>query len=287
MSVSAHAAATRVMDSEGCDPEFWGVLEGRASIEAERENEAAWRLILKPDSVLQYSCFAQHVTALGVAADVMFSDRETAPLYTSHALVAPRLPPATPIPLGPNGPDPLVPLPPNYQDALDDMLEDIVVEPMEEYLDTNFGHNYAGGLHPTGGVCAHMAAVWQFVKCEDFNQDLFVNDFDFPSTDIRAIPSVASGRVPYGGGCSNHATKISDLFLIANPPPASPPVAGGIETPPTADLWYNPRMHRTGGSCAAAFPIPTGITVSHGGGNYADAVCSVPGCYYTRGGCAP
>jgi len=42
-----------------CDEDFWGVMDARAWMEGKREMEVAQRLILKPDSVLEYSCFAK------------------------------------------------------------------------------------------------------------------------------------------------------------------------------------------------------------------------------------
>ncbi len=40
-----------------CDQDFLDVMEARAWMEGKREMEVAQRLILKPDSVLEYSCF--------------------------------------------------------------------------------------------------------------------------------------------------------------------------------------------------------------------------------------
>lgn len=56
-----------------CDSEFMSVMEARATMEGEREIEMAETLILKPDSVLAYSCFSGEIQTLNTAAQTMLS----------------------------------------------------------------------------------------------------------------------------------------------------------------------------------------------------------------------
>lgn len=56
-----------------CDSAFMNVMEARATMEGEREIEMAETLILKPDSVLAYSCFSGELRNLSTAAQSMLS----------------------------------------------------------------------------------------------------------------------------------------------------------------------------------------------------------------------
>lgn len=59
-----------------CDQAFLDVMEARAWMEGKREMEIAQRLILKPDSVLEYSCFNQRASQLQNANLFSSSGRE-------------------------------------------------------------------------------------------------------------------------------------------------------------------------------------------------------------------
>ncbi len=70
-----------------CDGDFYNVMSNRAWMESEREMEVAQRLILKPDSVLEYSCFDQILEANAQNTNFaptgsMIADLISAPLDT-------------------------------------------------------------------------------------------------------------------------------------------------------------------------------------------------------------
>ena len=56
LSAPVHA---EVVPGSSCDVDVYKVLSDRAWMEGQREMEIAQKLILKPDSVLEYSCFSQ------------------------------------------------------------------------------------------------------------------------------------------------------------------------------------------------------------------------------------
>jgi len=280
--IHVRAAAAPIEESPGCDPEFWDVLEARTWLEGQREVEAASRLILKADSVLQYTCFNDRISELASAADWIFSDRVVgAPLFTNHPMWRQRHPPPpgvagaspfTPIYLGPNGPDP----PGGAFTALelDKHLNNLVRGPMNTYLGNNFNHTYGGGLGPVGGVCMSMNTVWNFLRCQDYDKDLFISLKDMPGNDPRTLPYTC----PNAGA---RTAKWNLNLLKAFPPPSLPAALGGMDL----KEHYNNRMNNNGG-CSGAFPISTGVVVKMGGGNHPDAVCSIPGCSYDgSGGC--
>lgn len=67
-----------------CDPDFWEVMDARAWMEGSREMEMAQRLILKPDSVLEYSCFDARKDQL--SGGLSFSSGNAISLMISGAL---------------------------------------------------------------------------------------------------------------------------------------------------------------------------------------------------------
>lgn len=58
------ASYAAIVPDTACDSEFLDVIEARSWMEGKREMEAAQLIILKPDSVLEYSCFEQQLNAL-------------------------------------------------------------------------------------------------------------------------------------------------------------------------------------------------------------------------------
>ncbi len=57
-----------------CDPNYYKSLEARAWLEAQREITQNQNLILKPDSVLEYTCFDKHLGVLAAQAPSLFSE---------------------------------------------------------------------------------------------------------------------------------------------------------------------------------------------------------------------
>ena len=283
--VSVFAGA--VIDSPGCDPDFYDVIEARSWLEGQREVETAERLILKPDSVLEYSCFDDYVTMLGNAANLMFSDRVavSAPLFPAHPPAVIRPPiggtiPQPPLNLGLSGPNPPGAPPFLLSSDLDNALNNVVRTPSFTFLGTNFGHTYAGGTYagvpPGAASCNAMNAVWMFLKCQDFDINTFRTFLELSLFDPRTVPTPCNDP--------GRGTRWANALAAAFPVPSFPTLPGGIDIVNPADRVYNTRMlHRTAG-CSAAVPIPTGVQIIGTAGPVADAVCSVPGCSYNGSG---
>lgn len=277
------AGSTRPIElSPGCDPEFYDVMAARSWLEGQREVEVAERLILKPDSVLEYSCFDDRVAELGAGANLMFSDNVAAPgpLFTNHGTGASRPdimgPPAVPqadIPIGDPGPNPPGTPPVLLSSQTDNSLNLTVRTPYFGYAGVNFGHVYGGGTYaaipPPAASCNAMNAVWLFLKCQDFDKNQFRTLRELSLVDPRDMPLPCND--PNRG--TNWANNLAAAF----------PNAG---TPGAIDLFdaYLPKAKaRVAGSCSED-PIPTGVQVSAPGGPYDDAVCPTPGCYYDGSG---
>lgn len=254
-------AATPVPIAEGvgCDPAFAKVLGHRAWLEGEREVEAAQRILLKADSVLQYSCFVGQATAAGLAANMMFSDNVTSTTLFKG------------LPLSPFGPNP-PPLGSFNGSELEAYLRLIAMGPPAgtgpggNYLALNFGHKFAGGFYSTGGPCAAMAQVWRFVKCSDFNMDWFKTFEELAAADPRTQPWACNSAA------RNQAW--ADAMAGAFPVPSTPAASGGMDR----TIHNNQKMF--GANCSQSKPIPTGISVKRNGSDLKDHVCPSPGCYY-------
>ena len=229
----AQPPAATAVDPGGCDPEFMGVMESRAWLEGQREVEIAERLILKPDSVLEYSCFDTRINEMA-----------------SNSV---------------------------FQDSVSTALGNIVGTPAATYINTNFGHGFAGGTYSGAAppACGAMNAVWSFLKCQDFDIGMFLTFQELAASggDPRDVP------VP----CPNagaRSTLWNNMITAANPPPATPAAVGGMDDTVT----FNPMV--MGGACSGG-AIETGVIVQRPGGDISDAVCATPGCYYNGSGCTP
>lgn len=252
-----------------CSSDYYDVLRARSWLEGKREMEAAQFFILKPDSVLEYSCFDEEVKWLAAVADRMFSDNVTSGnLFNSPALsFSPKdsFQPTITSPTGPN--------PPGGMDnhTLDNMLQLLVLDALNAYLSTNFGHTLGGGTVANGGgFCGAMNYVWHELKCANFDTSYFMTFSELAAFDPRTRP-VACGE-------ANRTAKWNAAIAAAFPVPATPAALGGMD----AVVSYNSKI-MLGASCLNQ-PIPTGVIIDEDGSGPGvarpDAVCSTPGCYY-------
>ncbi len=145
----AQGYAVGIIENPGCDPDFMTVVEDRAWMEGQREVEMAERLILKPDSVLEYSCFNELVNELAVAGSV-FSDS------------------------------------PSLNASFEQIVYTPLAEYIDQnFAHTFAGGTYTGAAT---APCAAMNAVWDFSRCSDFNIDYFQTFQELAASDPRTVP---------------------------------------------------------------------------------------------------
>ena len=200
-----------------------------------------------------------------LAADFLFSDNVDSSLLITF-----------------DGPDP-----PGGIDSgtLDDMINPAVRDPLFSYLATNFFHNSAGGTGPLLPLCTSMNQVWEFLRCENFDEGNLPEFLEFrdPLTtdpyiseddkDPRRQISAALLRCAESG----RQDKWEDAIDAVHPLPEPFPADGTLELP----IGYSPFMNPT--RCRSALAIPTGIMIDVGGGRMEpDAACTAPGCSYDR-----
>ncbi|MCB1532625.1 MAG: hypothetical protein KDJ35_07135 [Alphaproteobacteria bacterium] len=281
-SVLSLSAWAEVLPGTSCDTQVYDVLSDRAWMEGQREMEVAEKLILKPDSVLEYSCFAQRRNELRQYGMVWSS---TSALddgdITSMMIELTALAAAQAILLGDSsGLEGIIEsvgeglLGGIIANAGGDPLELLVDPVLQNYLSENFYHSLGGGVYDGtggGGVCDSMNVIWSFLKCNNFDEDTFFKFSDLAANDYRDLPM----QCPAGTRNADWANAIAG----ANPPAATPATNGGMDAIQTRSAMLDL-------TCPEA-PIPLGVQVTGGAAgdvgfdHYTDMVCSAPGCYYT------
>lgn len=269
MSFSAGAMA----QTTPCDPQYMDALESRAYLEAQREIAMNQNLILKPDSVLEYSCFDQIMGAMARSS----GDRGNFSESNRWGEI----------------PD---------QDAqsLDRSFDEVVTTSMRTYIANNFSHTYLGGRssdnytvnNVTGNAgsynCATMRTVWQEAKCMNFfnrpGQDGF-HDFQYlTSNDPRQLPTACANNGITTEWINRAFNGQANRYVLQTENPMDN--TNFVTDPMTSHLnRINPVG--TAPATACADPIPTGVVVYRRGGTpeyYYEKVCSNPGCYYAPSG---
>jgi hypothetical protein len=224
-----------------CDPQFMQALEARAWLEAQREITQNENLIVKPDSVLEYSCF---IGFLDMAASNFTIDGVNRQFSETTAWAS-------------NG---------FGQTSTDQALTHVVAQALGTYIDANFPNNFLGGRlaipgnKPNGNTmntvnggtpynCATMAEVWEQARCQNFDQDSPNDGFHdflwYQQNDPRGELGTGTTALQ---SCSTLTTSSMGQ--------------------PTLGLAYNLALTSAFNGNAAMFVIPAGDDVDPTGGNY-------------------
>ncbi len=271
-----------------CDSEFYDVMEARATLQAKRDVEMAQTIILKPDSVLEYSCFMNRLIEVSGVAGKIFSGNVKPPLFQE--------PPMTYTPSGPYLPTidedavtapnsgqsevKVGPNPPGgdlHADRLGNALGLLVTASLNEFMYPAFGHTFAGGTYAgeVSDVCEPMRLVWDFLRCKNFDPNLFMTFEELVDNDRRTHPVVCAD--------TNRTSVWQDNIDKSYAAPGDP---GGAEPV----ITYLDKLDSA--NCSSLGPIKTGIQVyrlDRGDSKWKiihdDAVCVAAGCYYDGSAC--
>ena len=180
--------------SYACDADFMNQIISKAYIESQREHFLSKFMILKPDSVLEYSCFDQHSYLLATTNAEIFTesdqwDNVQVPITASSGLEASGE-------LNTVNVDSVRPVFINTymeDDRMDKAIENLILESLIIYLESNFDHTFLGGtissgldVLPSATVvtatynCPFMRLVYQDAKCVNFQDS---PDFNFHTFD--------------------------------------------------------------------------------------------------------
>lgn len=251
-------AESSIADSP-CDPDYYKSLSARAWLEAQREITQNQNLILKPDSVFEYTCFDRLVRELADHDDNMLTG-------TSDY--------GTPL----------------DAQSLDNSLQDLVGASLIKYIDNNFGskssgeaynmlygHKAASGINhkpksiTTSGDynCDVMKRVWKAAKCINF---VAYSDYDGFYTFTEYADA---------GEDKRHLPN-SDQACTAIQSSWSDNLSAGLTSGPWANDPLKTYFSLTDAdSSCGGTPIPTGVTVLlNDGEDYEEHFCLQPGCHY-------
>ncbi len=131
-------------------------MQKRAWMEGKREKELAQRIILKADSVLEYSCFNTRMNEM--AQFSVFGE--------------------------------------NLNAALDSSTRRIHNKYIDLNFGHGYAGGTYAGPTPSAGLCNAMGLVWQYTKCADFNRNYFKSFQQLAASDPRNMPTPCneSGR---------------------------------------------------------------------------------------------
>ncbi len=272
---SDQARSASVIADSPCDSLYYESLSARAWLEAQREITQNQNLIVKPDSVFEYTCFDQVVRELSAHATSMLSETS---LFGS--------------PLG--------------NTSMDDALQALVGDSLREYINLNFGSTTitsgvgytmlagrstishqisnvtAGNPASSNYSCDIMEQVWQAAKCSNFISNATSDGF-FTFQEY-AGSAVDKRRYPSTCGAINTNWAANLGVALSSGPWTNDPVQTYLDqiAAPTS----------AGSSCSGD-PIPTGVRVirsDYAINDYLEHICIQPGCRYeptnaTSGNC--
>ena len=254
-----------------CDVDHFNALRARAWLERQRELTQNQNLIVKPDSVLEYTCFGQHVKRTGLLLRRLGTH---AVKWEADDLLGGVL---------------------SKVDEFTDIfipLAHTVLIPQGVYLKLNYPHTWLGGRAEDGKpdldavgdfvqdlltdltstnysyTCDVMEKVWTEAKCMDFidepSHDGFYTFKEYSEEDdFRRLPDAC---------VSLFKSKYENNLAYATVDDETPVVEDVINT--HIDL-LSPE------NCASLPPIATGLTVETSNGvRYPEKICAAPGCHY-------
>lgn len=252
----------------GCATDTWTAMVNQAVLQTRREMAINQRYIVKPDSVMAYSCLSEQLKLVGEHAGVLsetkrWANKQVDILNGNTATVT--------VDMGSN--------------SLDGAINNVATQPYESYLQSLFNYDFLAGQAAglTGspqddetGVsqmhapCGAMSKVWQIAKCMNVTDDpLFPKFEELIGKDPRKFPSSYA--------CND--TGITQNMIDT--------ARGSKVKKDNVDTYLE--MLYTG---ACHPPISTGITVYRREGaeqiskerTYSDGLCITIGCSYQNTG---
>lgn len=163
----------------GCASDTWTAMVNQAVMETRREDIMNKRFILKPDSVLDYSCFDFFVKQVADKAGPIFSESKDwvnrkVSLYGKTVTLNREL----------------------GSKSLDNALMDVVQSSLINYRRGQFNNKFLADSEPVDATagqenCDVMAKVWQVAKCKNFENapTIYYTFKDLTKTDPREFPS--------------------------------------------------------------------------------------------------
>ncbi|HEU4838983.1 MAG TPA: M23 family metallopeptidase [Micavibrio sp.] len=252
----------------GCATDTWTAMINQSVLQTRREMAINQRYIVKPDSVMAYSCLSEQFTLVGQHAGVLsesqrWANKQVDILNGNTVTVT--------VDMGSN--------------SLDGAINNVATEPYEFFLQSFYNYDFLAGqasgltgspegdedgMSQSHAPCGAMSKVWQIAKCMNVTDDpLFPKFEELISTDPRKFPSNYK--------CND--TGITQKMIDT---------ARGTKVKKDNVDTYLEMLYT--GACHP--PISTGITVYRREGadqiskerTYTDGLCITIGCSYQNTG---
>jgi len=309
-------AGETLADNPTCDSDFWDVMKARSTAEGQREIEMAERIILKLDSVLEYSCFDQDLERLqGLAASTLFS-ANVRRFYNNPAIKFDPEDEYQPTIDSPNGPQPnsndnegiiqesdgaggqgndnKYPGPEHFERNVTRFTGNsrqdgnavmagfrayMIGDPANGNVEGNFNGGTMSGIPgaPSRGLCENMYDIWNFARCNGGNFD---KDW-FPTfSEIARDDPRDFPKSCNASEPNNSAQRRNQLWpamIQASKPSAGQ--RGGVDK----KLAYTKQLFE--GNCRDSAVVLTGLQVRMPGGQppELEGVCAMAGCTFRPG----
>jgi hypothetical protein len=273
-----------IPDSKACDKDYWNVLKAKSWLMGQYDTLVNQTLIVKPDSVFEYTCFHQFLGYTSeVIAPIFSESQEFKDIYIDIGTTrGPRI------------------IHTGFAQPIGSMAESLsksILEPLVIYLENNFYHTLLGGTssidapEPVMGganyTCSVMAQVWHVAKCTNAlppwlpNTGIDENFYeieDFVGFDPREYPR----------SCDNSQVFQKTIDLSNNEGPEKSTVDKPV--PGTSGSYAKLKEHPS--KCVTE-PIPVGLdyttevpvisgekVIGRESRNYSEHVCPNQGCHY-------
>ncbi len=262
--------------AKACDEDYMNVLRSQAWLAGQYETLVNQSIILKPDSVFEYSCFFEPIGYTSSAIAPIFSESQEFEEITIDigTMRGPRI-----INTGFA----------REQGSMEEALLKSVLYPLDHYLKNNYEHTLLGGTSALPGQpCQPMSLVWHLAKCTNFHPpwleeagrgNLYEIE-DFIELDPRLYPEecnnsqVSEWIIDASNNEDLAYHSVSKPFTFEeyrNASCASPPVPVGLE--------YTKEVPELSGELVIGQEVL----------EYAEYVCPNQGCHYDpeAGECVP
>lgn len=271
---TSHAFATQQphLSSQSCDVDYFNVLQNHGRLEGERRLMIAGSMIIKPDSVLDYTCFGN------------FMDAQRSPYFSTSYVLFSEIHGGL-----------------CFENSLHCSLTTLVLDTLAAYVSNNFPDTMLGGrgtltrVRRDPGMCNMMYRVWDEAKCFNFQsgyrevadgEDLegFHSFAEMTSLEPRQLPSPCGARISPELIQATFPAPVGASTFYDNLTQAAAAVSGQI------DMVTRPYNEEN--ECAP--PILTGLDSAPStmfmifNNSWPDAVCPNPGCVLsTDNECVP
>lgn len=219
----------------GCATDTWTAIVNQAVLQTRREMTINQRYIVKPDSVMAYSCLSEQFTLVGEHAGVLSESKRWANAQVDIL----------------NGNTATVTVDMGNK-SLDGAINNVATEIYEFYLQSFFNYDFLAGQAPglTGspqddetGIsqihapCGAMSKVWQIAKCMNVTDDpLFPKFEELIGKDPRSYPEnyrcndtgITQNMIDKARGSEVKKDNVDTYLEMLYTGACHPPIATGI-----------------------------------------------------------